>query len=91
MSKKVTVYVTSYCPYCDQAKRMLGSMQVPFEAIDVTGDAERRHWLVERTGMRTVPQIFVGETSIGGFTDMRALHQRGGLVPLLEAAGIPHG
>jgi glutaredoxin 3 len=90
MSARVTVYVASYCSYCEAAKRMLGAMSVPYEAIDVSTDHEKRMWLVEKTGMRTVPQIFVGEKPIGGFTDMRALHQKGGFVPLLDAAGIAH-
>jgi len=80
----VRVYTTSYCGYCTAAKRFLkDSKQVAFEEIDVSGNPDLRDWLVATTGQRTVPQIFVGDQSIGGYTDMRALDQRGGLDPLL--------
>lgn len=90
MSTKVTVYTTTYCGYCNAAKKFLKSHEVDFEELDVTRDPEKRNWLVETTGMRTVPQIFVGETSVGGYQDMTALHKQGGLVPLLEQNGISH-
>lgn len=80
----VKVYVTTYCPYCVAAKRYLDRKDVAYEVIDITGDHEKRLWLLERTGMRTVPQIFVGEHAIGGYTDMVALDKRGGLQPLLD-------
>lgn len=90
MSQKVTVYVTNYCPYCNSAKRFLTSNGIEFETVDVTTDIERRNWLVETTGLRTVPQIFVGETPVGGYTDMDAMHRRGEFVPLLDKNGIAH-
>lgn len=91
MSNKVRIYVTGYCPYCDAAKRYLDDKGVPWESIDVSTDTAMRQELLAKTGMRTVPQIFVGETSIGGFTDMRSMDLRGELVPLLEENDIQHG
>lgn len=90
MSNKVSVYVTTYCPYCNSAKRFLTSNGIKFDTIDVTTDIEKRTWLVETTGMRTVPQIFVGDTPVGGYTDMEAMHRRGEFVPLLEENGVAH-
>lgn len=83
----IRVYTTTYCGYCTAAKRYLTDVKgVAYEEIDVTRDPEARRWLTEATGRHTVPQIFVGDTSIGGFTEMRALDARGGLDPLLAAA-----
>lgn len=81
--RPVTLYTTPICPYCVAAKRFLDKKGVPYSEIDVSGDDDRRRWLVEVTGQRTVPQIFIGETSVGGYTDLRALDDRGGLAPLL--------
>ncbi|MCA9602727.1 MAG: glutaredoxin [Myxococcales bacterium] len=80
----VRVYTTRICGYCFAAKRFLADRSIPFEEIDVTGDASKRQWLVETTGLRTVPQIFVGDHAIGGYEEMRALDARGGLEPLLR-------
>jgi glutaredoxin 3 len=87
---KVRVFVTSYCPYCTRAKQFLKSHDIDFETVDVTTDAEKRDWLVETTGMRTVPQIFVGDESVGGYTDMQALHRGGDFFPLLESEGVSY-
>jgi glutaredoxin 3 len=83
--RHVRVYTTNYCGYCTAAKRYLTDVKkVPFEEIDVSGDRAMRAWLVEASGGRTtVPQIFVGDTPIGGYDDLRALDARGGLDPLL--------
>jgi glutaredoxin 3 len=81
----VRVYVTAWCGYCTAAKRFLTEVKrVPFEEIDVTRDPETRRWLREATGQQTVPQIFIGDTSVGGYTDLRALDAQGGLDPLLQ-------
>lgn len=79
----VRVYTTTYCGYCVAAKRFLESKGVDYTEIDVTNDPEARAHLVDTTGQRTVPQIFVGDTHVGGYTDLRALDHRGGLEPLL--------
>ena len=83
MAAHVKIYTTDWCGYCSAALRLLRSKGVEFEQIDVDGNAQMRRWLVEVTGRTTVPQIFIGGTSVGGFTDIRALDQRGLLDPML--------
>ncbi len=81
----VRMYTTTYCAYCRAAKAFLKNHKgVEVEEIDVTTDPDQRMWLLKTTGQRTVPQIFVGETHVGGYTDMRALDEKGGLDPLLN-------
>lgn len=87
---KVKVYVTGYCPYCTRAKQFLNSHDIEFESVDIGTDAEKRKWLVETTGMRTVPQIFVGDESVGGYTDMQKLHDEGGFFPLLDRESVSY-
>ncbi len=87
---KVTIYVTTYCGFCDAAKRWMTANGIAYESIDVTTNNALRLELAQRSGMRTVPQIFVGETSIGGYTDMRALDNDGKLRPLLDQEGIAY-
>ena len=77
--KRVVVYSTQVCPYCVRAKALLAARNIPFEEIDVTHDHERRAWLVQATGRRTVPQIFIGDEPIGGFDDLSALDRSGEL------------
>ncbi len=83
----VTMYATPSCPYCVRAKALLRQRGV--EAIDeIRVDlypAERRT-MIERTGRYTVPQIFIGQTHVGGCDELVALDQRGGLLPLLQSA-----
>lgn len=71
------MYTTLICPYCIRAKMLLKAKGVPYEEIDVSGDHDKREWLVKTTGLRTVPQIFINEESIGGFDEMRALDRAG--------------
>ena len=82
--KPVTVYSTNYCPYCRQAERFLTDRGVKFENIDVTTDDELRAKLVELSGQRTVPQIFIDGKPIGGYSDMMALQRKGQLDALLN-------
>jgi glutaredoxin 3 len=80
----VTIYTTPFCGYCMAAKRLLTGKGVAFAEIDVGADPSRRAEMVQRSnGGRTVPQIFVGETHVGGFDDMNALDRAGRLDPLL--------
>jgi len=80
----VMIYTTPFCGYCLAAKRLLGGKGVAFEEIDVAGDPSRRAEMIQRAnGRRTVPQIFVGATHVGGFDDMSALDRAGRLDPLL--------
>jgi glutaredoxin 3 len=80
----VRVYTTRICPYCFAAKRLLGARGVAFEEIDVTGDDAARAWLVEATGRRTVPQIFIGANPIGGYEELASLDRSGELAKMLE-------
>ncbi|MBL8605442.1 MAG: glutaredoxin 3 [Myxococcales bacterium] len=82
----VKVYVTSYCPYCVRAKALLSRKKVAFQEIDVTGDDAQRDWLVETTGRRTVPQIFINNQPVGGCDDLYALDRAGELDKLLSAS-----
>ena len=83
---KVEVYVTDYCPYCWRAKALLQKRDVAYEEIDVSGDHARRAWLVQATGMRTVPQIFIGGKPVGGSDELHALDRSGELAKMLGRA-----
>lgn len=83
--KPVRVYSTLVCPYCVRAKMLLKDRQIPYEEIDVTGDHDKRMWLVQTTGRRTVPQIFIGETPIGGYDELAKLDRSGRLAELLAS------
>ena len=82
----ITIYTTLVCPYCVQAKRLLDRKGVAYDEIDVTSDPTRRQEMIQASGRRTVPQIFIGEQSIGGFDELYALEQSGELDGLLQAA-----
>ena len=82
---EVKIYTTRYCPYCHAATALLTDKQVPFEEIDVTGDPQARADLAQRTGRRTVPQVFIDGASIGGYDDLSALDRSGRLDELLQA------
>ncbi len=83
---KVTIYTTPYCPYCHAAKRLLKSKGVAFEEIDVQNPDLRHKMMLRANGRRTVPQIFIGETHVGGSDDIHDLDRRGQLDPLLQPA-----
>jgi glutaredoxin 3 len=79
----VTIYTKPTCPYCIAAKALLRNKDVTFNEISIEGDRSAASALAERTGRRTVPQIFIGTTHVGGFDDLHALDDAGGLDPLL--------
>ena len=80
---RVTVYTTDYCPYCVQAKRLLHEMAIDYDEIDVGADPALRTEMVQKAGgRRTVPQIFIDGASIGGYVELRALADQGGLTHL---------
>jgi glutaredoxin 3 len=82
----VKMYTTAVCPYCIRAKQILKSKGVEqIEEIRIDMQPEERAKMMEITGRRTVPQIFIGDTHVGGCDDLVALDGRGGLVPLLNA------
>jgi glutaredoxin 3 len=83
----VKMYTTAVCPYCVQAKRLLKSKGVEhIEEIRIDTNPQERATMMDITGRRTVPQIFVGATHVGGCDDLVALDSQGGLLPLLMQA-----
>ena len=82
----VQVYTTNYCPYCTRAKQLLTKRGIAFEEIDVSTDDEKRTWLVQTTGQRTVPQIFIHGTPIGGSDELHQLDRSGELAKRLAVA-----
>ena len=88
MIAAVKMYTTLVCPFCVRAKALLQQRGVQqIEEIRVDLHPAERDAMVKSTGRRTVPQIFIGDTHVGGCDDLYALDQRGGLMPLLGAAG----
>ena len=83
---KVLMYATGVCPYCLMAERLLRAKGVnDIEKVRVDVDPARRVEMTERTGRRTVPQIYIGDRHVGGYDDLAALDRAGGLDPLLAA------
>ena len=83
----VKMYTTAVCPYCIRAKQILKAKGVDqIEEIRIDSDPQARITMMEITRRRTVPQIFIGDTHVGGCDDLIALDGRGGLVPLLQGA-----
>jgi glutaredoxin 3 len=83
MAVPVTVYSTRVCPYCIRAKALLDGKHVAYTEVMVDQDPEKRAEMMQKSGRRTVPQIFVGDRHVGGFDDLYALDRSGGLDPLL--------
>ena len=84
--QSVKMYTTAVCPYCIRAKQILKSRGVAqIEEIRVDEDPEQRRVMMNTTGRRTVPQIFIGQTHVGGCDELMALDGQGGLMPLLNA------
>ena len=82
----VKMYTTAVCPYCTRAKQILKSKGVEqIEEIRIDTDTAQRDHMMQTTGRRTVPQIFIGQTHVGGCDDLHALDAQGGLLPLLQA------
>ena len=85
MTTEVIMYTTAVCPYCIRAERLLEAKGVTgLKKIRVDLDPEQRMQMMQKTGRRTVPQIYIGDTHVGGFDDLYALDQAGGLSPLLN-------
>ena len=81
--KPVTVYSTRICPYCVRAKALLDGKHVPYTEVLVDQDPTKLAEMMQKSGRRTVPQIFVGDRHVGGFDDLYALDSAGDLDPLL--------
>ena len=82
----VKMYTTAVCPYCIRAKQILQSKGVEnIEEVRIDFDVAAREHMMQTTGRRTVPQIFIGDTHVGGCDDLMALDAKGGLLPLLQS------
>lgn len=75
----IKIYSTQTCPYCVRAKALLASKNLEYTEIDVGANVERLHEMIERSGNRTVPQIFINDESIGGFDELSQLNANGKL------------
>jgi glutaredoxin 3 len=84
--KQVLIYSKDNCPYCSAAKTLLAAKGVPFTEINLQTKPDELAALKARTGLRTVPQIFIGDKLIGGFSDMQKLDQEDKLDALLQGA-----
>ena len=83
--QNVVMYATGYCPYCQRAEMLLQQRGVEnIEKIRIDVDRTKRDEMIERTGRRTVPQIYIGDTHVGGSDDLAALDKAGKLLPLLN-------
>lgn len=83
---QIVIYSKEYCPYCRMARQLLDNKGVDYQLIDIEGKHELRDRMIELSGRRTVPQIFVGEHHVGGFDDLNALERKGLLDDLLAGA-----
>lgn len=81
--KTVTLYTTDTCPYCRNAKALLASRGVVAQEINVQAEPGKFQEMLSRSGRRSVPQIFIGDTHVGGFDDLAKLDRQGGLVSML--------
>ncbi len=83
--KPIQIYSKDYCPYCDKAKAFFTMKGFPFTEIDITHDPDKQQEMLTRAApRRTVPQIFIGDTAIGGYDDMMKLHDQGTLMGMIE-------
>jgi glutaredoxin 3 len=89
MAVDVRIYTTTYCGYCHAAKSLLGQRGVTFQEIDCTDDPDTRKWLIDQTGQRTVPQIFIGGVPVGGFNELSQLDRGGKLQSVLAGEASP--
>ncbi|MEZ4600867.1 MAG: glutaredoxin 3 [Syntrophotaleaceae bacterium] len=81
---RIEIYTKNYCPYCRRAKELLQGRNIDFIEYDVTDDPEKEEEMRQRSGRRTVPEIFINDRLIGGCDDLFALDQRGDLDALLQ-------
>lgn len=87
MNTRIVIYAKDHCPYCKAAKALLTAKGVGFADIEISDDPEERAEMVRRSGGRTtVPQVFVGNVHVGGYSDLATLNTRGGLDALLRPA-----
>ena len=86
MSASITMYSTRFCPYCIRARFLLDSKQADYTDISVDARPELRREMIEKSGRRTVPQIWIGDRHVGGYDDLARLEQQGELDDLLKLA-----
>jgi glutaredoxin 3 len=86
-SPEVTLYLADWCPYCQRAKNLLTWKNVAFREINVDDEPKLREEMMERSGRRTVPQIFIGDRHVGGCDDLFELERSGELDRLIQGAG----
>lgn len=82
---RVRMYTTAVCPFCQMAERLLQSKGAEIDKVRIDLDPVQRADMMEKTGRRTVPQIYIGDTHVGGYDDLAALDRAGKLDPLLAA------
>lgn len=87
--RQITIYSTSWCPWCDRAKDLIAARGADYTDVNIEEWDEPREKLEALSGRRSVPQIFIGETHVGGFDDLAALDADGVLQTLLEAEQVP--
>lgn len=81
----ITIYTTAICPYCEQAKRLFKTLKLPYKEVPLDGNPDLRAKLsAEQKGWRTVPMIFVGQEFLGGFSDVKELHDKGEFLPKVQ-------
>jgi glutaredoxin 3 len=88
MTPKIVMYATGWCPYCRMAQRLLEDKGAAFETVRVDHEPQRRMEMMERTGRRTVPQIYIGDYHVGGYDDLSAMDRAGKLEPLLRGEAV---
>lgn len=87
MKPQIVIYTKDYCPYCKAAKAFFAGKGVSFTNLEISDDPAKRQEMIQRSGGRTtVPQIFIGDFHVGGYTDLAALNTSGGLDALLRPA-----
>jgi glutaredoxin 3 len=86
MTKNVIIYTSAHCHYCIEAKKLLDRKGIEYSEVRIDVEPTRLQEMIERSGRRTVPQIFINHKSIGGFTDLLALEKSGALDKLLQEA-----
>lgn len=90
-STRVRLYGTRFCPYCVAARRLLKGLEIPFDDIPLDGEPQLRREVMAASGGHTVPQIWVGNHYVGGYTELAALHQSSGLLPLVAGLSAENG
>ncbi|MGB1244377.1 MAG: glutaredoxin 3 [Porticoccaceae bacterium] len=84
---QVVLYGTRFCPFCIQARRLLNNKGIEFEDIPLDSDPQLRSAVMDRSSRHTVPQIWIGDDHLGGFTELRDLDMQGGLDSLISTGG----